>query len=1127
MKRQLSVLLTLALVLSLIPAAAVPEVEAAELLPAQEWKQGSYYATLNPNVTIRRYTVIPCQEGEVYTLNFPSDNWAVYAHLADAQGDFGKEYLLRNGKPLDIVVKEMDGRIPTEIRLTTYNYTDNNMVLNDENFASFDVTIQKSSKVKGDLLWEATWNQGTPANPTTALRKHTEIPCQVGDTFRFGLTSTYWDVYVLPADENGPLTEDDTYFSKDGTFTVAPVDGINPTSIIVVAVPDPQGTSITDLIWDSFSVSCVKEGDTFTFATQNFGLWNDGMTQGVAADKVEARAAAWQAEMAEHDIDILVGQEWLPYLDSDKTVDANNKVFGSMYPYMYGNHTATYDGKNIISRTPLTDITYSAMVSNVGRRYAKAYTTINGKKVCIINAHLSFEEDININRKEEIVELLNIAQTEPYVIIAGDFNVFTPDEFQIFEEAGYSLANAGAFGEFNTWPNLGRNPTREVNRVLDNIIVGPGIKINSVQADDHQLSDHALLVAELELLEEGAFTDNRLMCEHCDLFVEWTPWALTTGGSANAIVDSGHYYLTGDLSSVSGAFFIGVADEATPDVVIDLRGHAVKATSRAFYVRKNSKLTIVDTVGCGTVTTSCTSTGGAAYVAGGATFTWHDGALIATDTTTAKKGGAIYLENGATLNIKGGEIHGSYGIDGGAICGYNNVINLEAGTVYGSQVTGSGGAIHMSSGTLNMTGGTIYGGSASGNGGTIYANRSTLNLTGGNISGGAGSYGGNIYATNNATVGSLNLGFCTITGGTATSAGPDIYLSADGKLKVLKTFAGTSHIAVNAAHLPNQAPGAALNTSLDSAEGYFPGKLILDSISTKPQLCGAEGETSLYIASAALVDAQNNLTWYAHNKSAVENYGDSTYLLPAAGELSLAGGSYTVDLAGQTVNITGTGSVTCFDSANDTFETFGTATIDGVTLMNEGIVSVAGKDYCTVNDKGTYSFHRLTMGISSVSVRPSITGIYYRGTWQMDDTLAAKVKSFGVAVSVVDMPDESFMSTDPDTLWTKFDSSALESGKPITSVMISGILKDSAADNDSRGRTEIYAATYMVLDDGTQDGLLLVSNKEVKYSLYDVMKLLDENAYDANSEALENFYADWTDPMADWGFTNIGKKEST
>lgn len=641
-----------------------------------------------------------------------------------------------------------------------------------------------------------TWSQGTyydnAINPNLVSRKYTVIDCKEGDVVTFDYPSANWAIYVYYADAQGSMGYVTSKQGSNETFVVEAKDGRVPTHLQLTAFHrSGSNVTITDELWKTFDVTVsrtrAEESDTtFTFVTQNVGLWNDGVHQGMAADKVEERAAAWQAVMEKHGMDILVGQEWLPYLDADKTVDANEKVFAGEYPYIYGEHTSTYDGKAIISRTPLTDISYTAMVSNVGRRYAKAYTWIDGKKVCIIDAHLSFEEDINVNRKEEMVELLNLAQGETYAIIAGDFNVFTADEFKIFEEAGYSLANAGAFGQFNTWPNLGRNPTAEVNRVIDNIIVSPGIRIKNAWAEDHQLSDHALLAAELELLEAEEITDNRLLCEHCNQFVQWQPLTMTNGGSANAILESGHYYFPADLTKLTGAFFVGNKTTAFPDVVIDLRGHAFSSTSRAFYVRANSKLSLVDTVGCGTFTTSYTSTGGVVYVEGGATFNLYDGSLYSAGTpTTDRKGGNIYAETSALVNIYGGEVYGGYASHGCALYGANkNTLTISGGTLYGNTATSVGGVVYVNGGTLNMTGGTITGGKG-GSGGGVYLYTATGNLTGGKIYGNTGTYGGNVHTSGNQTTGGLNLGNCEIYDGTASVAGDDIYISSTGAATLL------------------------------------------------------------------------------------------------------------------------------------------------------------------------------------------------------------------------------------------------------------------------------------------------------------------------------------------------------
>ena len=119
MKRVLSLILVLVLLVSLVPTMSTPRVSAKENLPLT-WNYGTHYGTPNPNVKIRRYTVIPCQEGDIIHMDFPSDKWAIYVHFADAQGDFGLEYLYNSNRPDAVVIKAINGRMPTELRLTTY-----------------------------------------------------------------------------------------------------------------------------------------------------------------------------------------------------------------------------------------------------------------------------------------------------------------------------------------------------------------------------------------------------------------------------------------------------------------------------------------------------------------------------------------------------------------------------------------------------------------------------------------------------------------------------------------------------------------------------------------------------------------------------------------------------------------------------------------------------------------------------------------------------------------------------------------------------------------------------------------------------------------------------------------------
>ena len=643
----------------------------------------------------------------------------------------------------------------------------------------------------------------------------------------------------------------------------------------------------------------------------------------------------------------------------------------------------------------------------------------------------------------------------------------------------------------------------------------------------------------LTLSVEDSKLTAAVICPHCDQAVTWTAWEDVISTSHKR-TEGGHFYLTANVSG-TGRYQI-----AGGDVVLDLRGYNITSTTdRVFYV-SGGALAIVDSVGTGvmlgnrngdgiirvdsakidmyggTAMTSRTeiatgNNGSVLYVGNAsATFTLHDGTLYGgTVTTPTATSGTVYTKG--IFCMKGGRVLNGYATTGGNIfVNPTGTFRMEGGLISGGEGTTAGGNVYASSGTVIVIDGTITGG-LGGSGGGVYLYSAIGDLRGGTICDNAGTYGGNVHTAGNATKGGLNLGNCNICGGTATKSGADIYISGDGKLHVLKSFAGNASIGVNAAHLTDKTPGAALNTALDSAEGWFPGILTLESISGTPQLLGSDGKTGLYIAGTALVDADHDLTWYADNASAIANYGNSVCILPAAGALELKGGSYVVDLGGKDLNITGTGKVLCFDSSNEDFATYGTATINGPALQNSTMTQIDGKDYVTLNESGTYSFHRLEMSITGVSLRPSAAGFYYTSSWKMDEKLVSGLAQFGVAVSTFGAPSLELMAQE-QMLWTAFDGASLENGVSITGALIENVFKSGEKYNDVRGRTSVFGATYLVLGDGT-----VLIGESIHYSLYDIMQLLDKNADTQNTDTLNSFYAQWKDVLSSWQLENIGK----
>ena len=79
-----------------------------------------------------------------------------------------------------------------------------------------------------------------------------------------------------------------------------------------------------------------------------------------------------------------------------------------------------------------------------------------------------------------------------YFICTGDFNAMTADEYTVFLNAGYDIANGGSHGTFYTCNDAPNAFT------CDQIICSNNLKMLNVQMHpDRELSDHRLIVADI------------------------------------------------------------------------------------------------------------------------------------------------------------------------------------------------------------------------------------------------------------------------------------------------------------------------------------------------------------------------------------------------------------------------------------------------------------------------------------------------------------------------------------------------------------------------------------------------------------------------------------------------------
>ena len=198
----------------------------------------------------------------------------------------------------------------------------------------------------------------------------------------------------------------------------------------------------------------------------------------------------WKRVYSGFSADLIGLQEYCQWFDlahTEKTEDVVYRPFGFE---VSGGLLLTADMcLAVASKIPVELVSESDFQPVSPRHRQKFRANIGGHDVAVINSHPSPKADRGAIRQEEYRLLLEEFKNEEYFIAFGDYNARTAEEFKIFEEAGYPMANHGI-------------PTVRVSgSTCDNIVVSPNIRISNVQVFDPEfsLSDHSVLYAELEI----------------------------------------------------------------------------------------------------------------------------------------------------------------------------------------------------------------------------------------------------------------------------------------------------------------------------------------------------------------------------------------------------------------------------------------------------------------------------------------------------------------------------------------------------------------------------------------------------------------------------------------------------
>jgi len=566
---------------------------------------------------------------------------------------------------------------------------------------------------------------------------------------------------------------------------------------------------------------------------------------------------------------------------------------------------------------------------------------------------------------------------------------------------------------------------------------------------------------------------------NCQQIVEW----IALEGEVNfGTLDSGYYYLTGDVTAVSVKDqFVGRVSKnsdgswtctQTTDLTVCLNGYDITASgSRAFMgVTQGSRLTITDcaydpadpTRG-GTVTGGDNANGGIIYTYAKSEFNIYGGNFTAKEGVTVSNGGLIVIAQDR------GDVPSSTSVED-----QYSVFNLYNGHFYGGTATSGGNFSFMHDVHVNIYGGLIEGGTATGKGGNIHSGAYVLLQIHGTeetpvvIRDGNAANGGNLYMSHTtSTISLAALSNTAIYGGTATTSCGNLRIN------------GTPTLS-----------GVTLNDCAPEVAAVWEGEKLIGQYTT-------------------LADA-------------TANAGTNRYvqlLADVAEQLTVSGDLY-IDLNGNTLSgLTVTGTVYGMDSATKDYTdaNAGSMTVTGtVAAAYKSTAAQTGQifRYLTVKEGGSYSFHRYYMGVTTVVLSPGNDGMGYKASFAGSETVKAQLQDFGMGVSF-DPLAESLSSN----VYRTKSGDQFTAGDPFTQkLIVKNILKKDIPENHDYATTPIYARCFIRLKDGTT-----LFSSQYGGNLLELVEAVDDNwkSYNATQKnAVADMLEQYPLSTGGWGITN-------
>ena len=582
----------------------------------------------------------------------------------------------------------------------------------------------------------------------------------------------------------------------------------------------------------------------------------------------------------------------------------------------------------------------------------------------------------------------------------------------------------------------------------------------------------------------------------CADSVTWQPWDGTT-----TLKNGGHYY----LNDTDGDGVITLSSTVTIEnkhVSLCLNGVELTSQSRIFLLKgtKTAGLNICDCSATKQGTISSTAAGIAPILhsytnknASEMTINLYGGHLVALDNDATANSDAGVLRLGNNTALSGSEEN------------HKGVFNMYSGSISGGQTQKCGGNVYVSIDCeFNMYGGIVSGGYAADKGGNFFVS-GHLKLLGGQVTGGSAPTGGGIYLDERIDRnGQITLG------GTARvvdNAVSNIYLPKN-KTITVETMASPAKVGITLA-----SGNVFATTDNPNNAGFFFGDNGMIGAYTDGNLELIEPQNvtimsgNAVLETCSLSDAISKVQpgQYLKLQSDLKNVAT----LPDGLYLDLNGHH----LSGVTIN----GTLYAFDSATDSFEGnhAGSLSYTGNgTVCTELTTNITGepKRYISLTEENGLSFHRIYVGITTMTLRPSQAGMGYIAQYRGDEAVQAALasnKAYGYELWLDGYAKVS-RGKNPET-FTGNDNMTLGLNNIMT--------QDSTLlDNIFNADTQVHAVAYIKLADGRT-----LRSSEHSKSLKEIATLADQqyDQYtDAKQSALQDLYTNYKSILLAWDLPN-------